>query len=1391
MLHAFMLFVSAASIAVLRIVDGGAEHCLVPHLKYFFSYERSNNLGTVLGVGNTRTHISHHGWVGEIYRLNNGQRVLCVFYAKHCEGNAIPFHLRSGTTMAECGIQQLIYIRKTDSTVQCDLRYTAPDGRVLTSTCNKTGRLFAARFVGVATPSQLKGVPRRNHSKLLNDDRRSTALLNTVALPVVTPAKDSPTTGHIKNEPTPPPPTSSTAEFDGLRGRMGHAPDNRVATMLRKWHAQEVRSGDITPTRLKRGTRKLDFIIGTSKAKPLRPVDSKALQKAVGSVQPAAVFGSILIGDHQGGRFPESYQHNRYCHVWYCPVTKQNHTTVHATADATQVLLSLQTASRAMNLPWDLRSDKLNLNSTAGGQQVRLYHDNHGCYKAGFKKFTEERYGFTNVNSYPNRSGTMRTYLVEREHYAIAQRGRANLQLAQRNLKRFKISAVGVWDHMWLLAGLQRNLEPDDTGTCPKERAWGREITRNEHKAMLPAMPGALGYQHLERQVRSRTGGTTFTGTGNTTMADRSKPVLFMGIDESMRWKLFCCRTFKIFYSRDVIWDKDLPAPAQPASNYDTTNVDWATVAEIHTGADFDTPVDVTQPMPTPDELPQLTTLGMLTTMITEADASTIDDGTTVMTAWDIIPETEKDALLSAQDEALRYTETSGDLGTASVKALFTMEDSGGTAPQSITELRAEVFSLYCSGVFPDADNDMQPEGTQPDEQAPEMVACAGDFALMATCGHDYHIIDTRALAAKVEQVGTGIAGRVEDHVSTMTYDDVRIKRTDAIKVPRSIKAAMLGKYGALWKKAYEAEAGQFIEGKTFSTVPIDDIPPDGRRCRLVCILERKYHDASHPTNPLGLKKFKVRMCVLGNRLKADPDDITASSTPALPIIRLLDHVALKVRMMCYSSDVSGAFLEGDIRKQNIYLILPPDLQDRWLDSNGRRLCWKLKKSVYGMRTSQADWSRTLHKHLVGEHEDAAKNQTIPLKRSQHEVSLYMLDHDQLCSEDKHSRLREQLVGPRATTKDGIASQEQQLRELRFYYVCFVDDARTYVSHEALAQIFAASYHSTFTVTGGRHDIHDGAPEEFLKIEISYRRINGHLRSKWSNDASLEKFLNSHGAKDLKPVGSPMEADVAKKITSDSMPKGTEAQRRVLEDLQSTGDISDDWSYAQLSTKYRSIVAGAGWQATTVYPLLSFAVSRLSVVMSNPTAVAWRSTKRLLRHMTSLQGKHLQYRRGESDEIDIWAQSDASLGDLSSDGRSQYGHLQRLSQKDGAYRWKSGRIPYSLISTGATELYSLSECCREVVADRMLLREMGFILTKPSTVLTDSKSAMINATHFLSKSATRAVRLRSWFCREACDANELVVLWASGKTLAADGLTKATDTKLHRQQMLDMMGMLN
>ena len=103
--------------------------------------------------------------------------------------------------------------------------------------------------------------------------------------------------------------------------------------------------------------------------------------------------------------------------------------------------------------------------------------------------------------------------------------------------------------------------------------------------------------------------------------------------------------------------------------------------------------------------------------------------------------------------------------------------------------------------------------------------------------------------------------------------------------------------------------------------------------------------------------------------------------------------------------------------------------------------------------------------------------------------------------------------------------------------------------------------------------------------------------------------------------------------------------------------------------------------------LSSFAVSRSSVVMSNPTAVAWRSTKRLLRHMTSLQGKHLQCRRGESEEIGIWAQSD----DLSSDGRSQHGHLQRLSQKDRAYRWKSGRIPCSLISTGATEPCSLSE----------------------------------------------------------------------------------------------------
>jgi len=330
-------------------------------------------------------------------------------------------------------------------------------------------------------------------------------------------------------------------------------------------------------------------------------------------------------------------------------------------------------------------------------------------------------------------------------------------------------------------------------------------------------------------------------------------------------------------------------------------------------------------------------------------------------------------------------------------------------------------------------------------------------------------------------------------------------------------------------------------------------------------------------------------------------------------------------------------------------------------------------------------------------------------------------------------------------------------------------------------------YAGTFTVTGGRRDLHDTEPEEYLKMLIEYSGKGDRASSTWGQDTSLRKFLASHKADKLHSVKSPMRPDDARAITKDRMPSDATAEQAELSELRKTGTVPDEWSYADMATHYRSVVAGANWFAVTTYPLLSFAVSRLSVQMSKPTAAAFRAMKHLLRHMVGLKGRHLHYYAGNG-EIRLTGQSDASLGDDSSSGRSQFGWTCGLDDHSAVTDWRSGKTATTIISTMGTELYALSELARTIVGWRMLLSELDVLPEGPSIIYTDSTSAMINANAYMSSSKSRAVRLRSWFIRECVDSGEIQVRWRSGKQLHVDGLTKPTLPTDYQRQMAEAHG---
>ena len=115
--------------------------------------------------------------------------------------------------------------------------------------------------------------------------------------------------------------------------------------------------------------------------------------------------------------------------------------------------------------------------------------------------------------------------------------------------------------------------------------------------------------------------------------------------------------------------------------------------------------------------------------------------------------------------------------------------------------------------------------------------------------------------------------------------------------------------------------------------------------------------------NPEGAKgKKKARIVVCGNFQTVHPDEVTSSKTPSYPMLRKLLSLASYKGWPIETSDVSTAFLyarlygdrDTDLDGQYIYMRPPKVIEKLGLLPEGT--IWKLKKALYGLRTSPIPW---------------------------------------------------------------------------------------------------------------------------------------------------------------------------------------------------------------------------------------------------------------------------------------------------------------------------------------------------------------------------------------------------------------------------------------------------
>jgi hypothetical protein len=106
------------------------------------------------------------------------------------------------------------------------------------------------------------------------------------------------------------------------------------------------------------------------------------------------------------------------------------------------------------------------------------------------------------------------------------------------------------------------------------------------------------------------------------------------------------------------------------------------------------------------------------------------------------------------------------------------------------------------------------------------------------------------------------------------------------------------------------------------------------------------------------VKQFKVRLVVLGCQ-KQKGVDVEQTFAPVVKgvTVRLIMALAFIMNMVIHQIDISSAFCYADL-EEDVYMKPPPDVQvpDGW--------CFKLLKSLYGLRASPRNWNKHIDKYI-------------------------------------------------------------------------------------------------------------------------------------------------------------------------------------------------------------------------------------------------------------------------------------------------------------------------------------------------------------------------------------------------------------------------------------------
>ena len=225
-----------------------------------------------------------------------------------------------------------------------------------------------------------------------------------------------------------------------------------------------------------------------------------------------------------------------------------------------------------------------------------------------------------------------------------------------------------------------------------------------------------------------------------------------------------------------------------------------------------------------------------------------------------------------------------------------------------------------------------------------DLAECAYQFSCRAA---DWSRSDMNAVPMQFEPLEL----HVIDALGQQEVPDYFQQPAKAITEDVSV---MKGPHAQEWIAAVLEEIESFKRLGVYEEVPKGQATSPPLPARLILVTKPNIHG--------GPARKKARIVICGNFQDVHPDEFTASKTPSYPALRMALSVASHMGWPVECWDVSTAFLyarlfgdrDTDLGGNEIYMRPPKVLVETEVIAEG--VVWKIKKALYGLRTSPIAW---------------------------------------------------------------------------------------------------------------------------------------------------------------------------------------------------------------------------------------------------------------------------------------------------------------------------------------------------------------------------------------------------------------------------------------------------